>query len=97
MVQQSESPLLHLDLLLGMRREMRAAGFDDITTLQFPLPTYPTGWWSATVAGDTPPLAAFREKDVLQGGLQTRYYTAEVHRAAFAMPAFFLEAIAGES
>ena len=49
MVQQSESPLIHLDVQQRMYRHLSGAGFDPIRTLFFPQPIYPTGWWSATL------------------------------------------------
>ena len=49
-VQQSESPLLHMKLLREMHVAMCGAGYADVKTLQFPQPVYPSGWWSATLA-----------------------------------------------
>src|SRR3546814_16220191 len=48
LVQQSESPLVLLDLIKEMRGEMGKAGFTAFKTLPFPQPCYPTGWWSCT-------------------------------------------------
>lgn len=48
---QSESPLLHHELISAMREAMRAAGFEAVCTLEFPQPCYPSGWWSVTLAG----------------------------------------------
>lgn len=92
LVQQSESPLIHLDLIQAMRRAMRDAGFGSCHSLQFPQPVYPSGWWSATLAATGSELPAFREDDARQREFGTRYWTPEVHRGALAMPAFFLEA-----
>ena len=50
LVQQSESPLVLLDLINEMRAEMGKAGFSSFKTLPFPQPCYPTGWWSVTLA-----------------------------------------------
>ena len=49
-MQQSESPLVLLDLIKEMRGEMGKAGFTTFQTLPFPQPCYPTGWWSCTLA-----------------------------------------------
>jgi spermidine synthase len=51
LVQQSESPLYHMHIINPMRKAIRAAGFVDVQTLFFPQATYPSGWWSATMAG----------------------------------------------
>ncbi len=92
LVQQSESPLLHLDILLSMRREMKKAGFEQLRTYQFFQPTYPSGWWSATMAGTKVDLHNFREKDARRIDLPTRYYSADMHSSGMAMPPFFEKA-----
>ena len=88
LVQQSESPLFHLPLLESMHETMRAAGFAEARTLFFPQCIYPSGWWSATMAGKGS-LAHFREDAARNKTFATDYYNAEVHRAAFAAPEFF--------
>jgi spermidine synthase len=92
-VQQSESPLLHLKILKDMYAAMRGAGFLDVKTLQFPQPVYPSGWWSATMARKGERIEAFRVEDVKKRPFKTRYYNEDVHQAAFSMPPFFLEAV----
>ncbi len=94
-VQQSESPLLHMKILGDMRRAMKNAGFENRQTLFFPQCIYPSGWWSATMAGNTG-LSSFREKASSEKGFATQYYNAEIHRAALAQPEFFKRAVAGE-
>lgn len=92
LVQQSESPLLHADILKKMHAGLRAAGFPATAVLSFPQATYPSGWWSATLAG--PAVDQFREAGAAAKSFATRYYTADVHRGALAMPAFLQEALA---
>ena len=46
LVQQSESPLALMHLILDMRQAMNDAGFRSFRTLPFPQPCYPTGYWS---------------------------------------------------
>lgn len=89
MVQQSESPMIHEDILKGMYRDMKAAGFTGVRTLFFPQPIYPTGWWSATMAGCDGDPREFREADVEARVFGTRYYNAEIHKGALALPEFF--------
>ncbi|RMD78633.1 MAG: polyamine aminopropyltransferase [Gammaproteobacteria bacterium] len=86
LVQQSESPLYHRELIAAMRRAMRAAGFDAVATLSFPQPCYPSGWWTATLAGKGVDLHAFREEEARRRPFPTRYYTPEIHRGALALP-----------
>jgi len=94
-VQQSESPLLHMEIIEKMHRSLRKAGFDDVRTLFFPQPIYPSGWWSATIGRKGGKIEGFREADVEQRPFQTRYYNADIHRGALAQPEFFKQAVAG--
>jgi spermidine synthase len=89
LVQQSESPLVHMRILKAMYTAMTAAGYLDVHTLQFPQCVYPTGWWSATMAGKGKSLNEFRETDAKEKPFETIYYNADIHRAALAMPEFF--------
>lgn len=94
LVQQSESPLYHLDIIQGIYADTRAAGFEDHATLFFPQAIYPSGWWSATMASRDGKLPAFRAEAAAAPAFQSQYYTAEIHRAALAQPAFFKRAFA---
>lgn len=89
LVQQSESPLIHMPVLERMYRSLQAAHFSDIRTLFFPQPIYPTGWWSATLGAKTGQVDGFRAKDAADKGFDTLYYNSDIHRAAFAQPEFF--------
>ncbi len=93
LVQQSESPLLHMDILRGMYREMKSAGFSHLKSLFFPLSVYPSGWWSATMARKGAPIEGFREEAVGNRPFQTRYYNGDIHRGAFCAPEFFYQAL----
>jgi spermidine synthase len=94
LVQQSESPLLHLELIRSMHDFMRAAGFAAVRTLPFPQPAYPTGWWSCTMARKGVELDDFRDRGAAMKKFPTRYYNAEIHRASLALPEFMREALA---
>ena len=93
LVQQSESPLVHLDLIKSMRSAMRVADFQAVRTLTFPQPVYPTGWWSCTMARKGADLSGFRERGAATRQFHTRYYNAEIHKAALAKPEFMREAL----
>ncbi len=88
-VHQSESPLIHRQLLLDMKEAMRTAGFSQLQTLHFPQPVYPSGWWSATMAGKGEPLTRFREEAARSKPFPTRYYNEAIHHAALAVPEFW--------
>jgi spermidine synthase len=88
-VQQSESPLYHLDLIVSMRTAMKESGFEDVLTLNYPQCTYPSGWWSSTMAGKENTLQDIRIQDVIDKTIETGYYNLNIHLAALAYPEFF--------
>jgi spermidine synthase len=89
-VQQSESPLLHLDgILMPMHTRMKDAGSTHTQTYSFPQCVYPSGWWSCT-AGGMQDLKNFREADARNKQFKTRYYNADLHKGAMALPEFML-------
>ena len=92
LVQQSESPLVLLDLIKEMRGEMGKAGFTTFKTLPFPQPCYPTGWWSATLARKTGGFD-FRVSDARGKAFATKYYSADIHAGALVPPPFVAEAL----
>jgi spermidine synthase len=84
LVAQTESPMLEPDIL---QRAMTgiAGAFPRVYLYLAAIPTYPTGFWSFTLGSKGP------RPDVLRDGLDhlsTRYWTPEVHRAAFALPPY---------
>ena len=93
LVQQSESPIYHMGIINPMRKAMYAAGFSDVRTLFFPQPTYPSGWWSATMAGKQDLAGRFREADAANKRFETAYYNAAIHAAALTVPEFFKQAL----
>ena len=93
LVQQSESPLVHLELINAMRAEMGKAGFSSFQTLPFPQPCYPTGWWSCTLARKGQGFD-FRDADAAAKGFATKYYSAGIHKAAQTLPPFVAKALA---
>lgn len=99
MAAQTESPVFHADLIARAFSRMRAV-FPVTRLYLAPVPTYPGGLWSFTIGSTGPDPAdpwgghqpRGREDEGTTGPrggfLATRYYTPEVHRAAFALPAF---------
>jgi len=87
-IAQSESPLTHTELIVSMRNNLAAAGFPHLATFSFPQCSYPSGWWSSTLASKLDPVSGFREKDAREDRLATRYYSADMHRAAATLPPF---------
>jgi len=93
LVQQSESPLLHLPLIKDMRHAMRQAGFTQTSTLNFPQCIYPSGWWSCTMASQENTLKEIRIDDINRRNFDTQYYNLDIHRAAMALPQFMQSAL----
>ena len=92
-VQQSESALFNMKLIGEMRGAMSASGFGHLQTLFFPQCLYPSGWWSATIAGKAD-LSSFREQDSVNKPFETVYYNVDIHKASLAQPEFFKKAFA---
>ena len=95
LVQQSESPLIHLQLLNEMRQAMKDAGFAALQTLNFPQMVYPSGWWTCTLARKGQPFDGFRREDADNADFSTEYYNADIHQAAMAWPNFMRRKLRG--
>lgn len=92
LIQQSESPLLHIPLIQSMHQAMQEAGFESTSLLHFPQCVYPSGWWSSTLAGRGD-LTEFRIEEVINKPFETRYYNVDIHHASLTLPSFLREAI----
>ncbi len=93
LVQQTESPMLHLDLIREVHQALRGVGFGHTELLQFPQPVYPSGWWSATVAIKGSEVPAPQAGRLARLSATTKYYNAEIHAACWAQPNFVREAL----
>jgi spermidine synthase len=95
LVQQSESPLLHLKLIQEMHQAMREAGFAQTTLLHFPQVIYPSGWWSGSIACKQAGPLAQRLDPTAIAALDAQYYNEDTHRGAFALPTYVRKALKG--
>ncbi len=94
-VSQAESPYYEpdaqrslVDILKGM--------FPSVYMYNYSNLVYPGGLWSFSFASLGPrPLADLDDARVAASGLSFRYYSPELHRAAFALPAYQSAALAG--
>lgn len=80
----TESPFTDTDLMTQAMREMRKV-FPVVKMYWGAVPTYPGGMWTYGVAAlkdGCRPAAPLREVE------PTKYYTKEIHRAAFELPPF---------
>ena len=88
LIQQTESPIYHLNLLKAVRAAMYAVGFNALNTLTFPQVVYPSGWHCVTMARKNAFFHEFREKDAINKPFPTVYYNASIHKAAQVLPEF---------
>ncbi|WP_372761774.1 polyamine aminopropyltransferase [Pseudoalteromonas sp.] len=94
LVQQSESPLMHMPLLVEMREAMLSVGFNDLQTLPFPQPIYPSGLWSVTLARKSELFNGFREDAAAEIAQHSEYYNSGIHHGALATPNYMKRAFA---
>jgi spermidine synthase len=80
LVAQTESPVLQADLIQRTQANLRRV-FPIVRLYLAPVPTYPSGWWSFSLASKRP-----TPEDARPLRLETRYWTPEVQRAAFVLP-----------
>ena len=94
LVQQSESPLFHTNSIIKpMHQRIRNAGYQDVVCFHFPQCSYPSGWWTCTMARKDGMIDGFREKAAESKAFETLYYNKAIHIAATAMPEFFRKAL----
>ncbi|WP_083561043.1 polyamine aminopropyltransferase [Oceanococcus atlanticus] len=96
LVQQSESPLIHLELIQQVHASMKGEGFAATRLVNFPQPVYPSGWWSATLAFKQAE-GAQRQADsarVEAISADTLYFNAATLNGALALPNFVAKALA---
>jgi spermidine synthase len=88
MVAQTESPWFNRDLIKRVFKDINSI-FPVTRLYTCSIPTYPSGLWSFTIGSkqyDPLEVDASKIKD-----LNTKYYNAEVHYAAFKLPNFVAE------
>lgn len=91
LVAQTESPFFNREILARAFRGIRSVF--PITRLYLAsIPTYPSGLWSFTLGSkEVDPLDVAPDLT----GITTRYYSEALHRAAFQLPRFVQEIVAG--
>jgi len=85
LVVQSESPIVMRDDLVRIVRNMRAV-FEHVSPYLGPVPIYPSGSWSYTLASSKLYPREPRAERLAQVEPTAKYYNREIHRAAFALP-----------
>ena len=87
LIQESGSPF-HLAELKQSANFIQAAGFADLHVLNFPQPSFSSGWRAALMARKEGHLKRVREKDVFNRKFKTVYYNFDIHKASMALPEF---------
>ncbi len=85
MVQQSESPLYDLKLIENICKYLKESGFKIIMPYSYPMPSYPSGFWSFTLASKKYNPLDVDENKIREAlkEIKTKYYDEEVHKAIF--------------
>lgn len=84
-VAQTDNPWFHADLLRTVYNDVKEI-FTHTNVYTANIPTYPSGLWTFTIGSKQyKPKEAHRRR---AEALDTHYYTADIHEAAFALPAF---------
>lgn len=90
-VTQSESPFFHQKTLNAIQKNLRDI-FSIVRVYLANIPTYPSGLWSFTFCSNrVDPVGHFKETRVRAAKFKTKYYNANIHRGAFALPSFLEE------
>lgn len=93
MVNQHESPFYMDDAIACQRAHKRIVeSFPISRVYQAHIPTYPSGHWLFGFASKKyHPLKDLKADQWKRRGLKTRYYTTQLHRGAFMLPAYVEE------
>ncbi len=94
LITQAESPLYTPDVQRSMFLNQRPF-FKNLHLYLYSTLTYIGGLWGFGFASKKLcPLQDFHPERLAQAGMTTKYYTEDIHRAAFALPAFAKENLA---
>ena len=89
-VAQTDNPWFHSHLITNVQRDVREVF--PITKLYLAnIPTYPSGLWTFTIGSKKYDPLDVSEERFLE--IETKYYTTELHKAAFALPKFVQDLI----
>lgn len=100
LITQGESPMFHQDTFVELNQSLKKIfGSEKVHTLLFHATTYPSGMWSLQMAvkGSQHPHKDLNFSKVQDfcNSQELHYYTAELHRASFALPKFVQQLISG--
>lgn len=84
---QTESPIAMAEDFARIVKTLRTS-FKRAEPYFVPIPLYPSGMWSFTLASDAVDPRSFDEARAARIEAQARYYNRDIHKAAFAQPSF---------
>jgi spermidine synthase len=91
LVNQSETAQWDKEMIRSIYKKISAI-FPQVSLYQAFIPTYPSGHWLFSFASkNVDPVNDFNAIKWEALGLETKYYNAELHRGAFALPNFIKE------
>ena len=96
LVQQTESPLLHLDLIREVHGFMQGEGFARTRLVNFPQPVYPSGWWSATLAFKQAGAVQTDQARAAAVSAGCQYFNPDILAGALALPNFVAQALTAD-
>ncbi|MFN7252052.1 MAG: spermidine synthase [Anaerobacillus sp.] len=89
-VAQTDNPWFHSHLITNVQRDVKEV-FPITRLYTANIPTYPSGLWTFTIGSKKyDPLEVEEERF---HEIETKYYTKELHKAAFALPKFVQDLI----
>lgn len=93
LVTQGESPMFHSKTFVELNNCLKSVfGQNQVHTMLFHQPTYPSGMWSLQMAikGQYHPVKDFNASQAAQfvNSQQLHYYNEDLHSAAFTLPTF---------
>ena len=95
MSMQSGSPFFYYDQIVGAVQGLRGV-FKHVRPVVLPVPTYPSGTWTLVTASQGDDLALPLEelrRRYLDRGLDTRWYSPEMHAGSLAVPPMLAKAL----
>lgn len=87
LVQQSTSPF-EMAAIKSLANQLRLTGFNDQQILNFPQPSFSTGWRSIIMATKQTSFKRIREKAIFTKPFKTYYYNLDTHKASLVLPEF---------
>jgi spermidine synthase len=89
-VAQTDNPWFHSQLITKVFRDVKEI-FPITRLYTANIPTYPSGLWTFTIASKKHDPLEVEESRFHE--IETKYYTKELHKAAFALPRFVADLV----